>query len=263
MAATALAAVNLLPLEPGAEGPAENGAARPATFAFFTSVAHAAEQQPAGDARAWKITVQERSNDPERPTRTETVILTPRRLIQLGVGSKPGPSGGKLTWDVGDDRVDWNQLQGLPTDPERLRELLAAGAHGREQGALVVEQAGQLLSFSPAGPQLRAALYRVMAGTPGVELTEKVTDARGRVGTGITWPYQNTTGIGIRTQAHWIIDPDTGALLEIRRVALEAYDARGCVPSKGVDDECSPSHAKGDTLDTRTYLHNGPTAPPR
>jgi hypothetical protein len=50
-------------------------------------------------------------------------------------------------------------------------------------------QVGDLLRESDASPELRAALFKVAAGIPGVKLLGTVTDSDGRSGTAIAFPH--------------------------------------------------------------------------
>ena len=61
-------------------------------------------------------------------------------------------------------------------------------------------QVGDLLRETSASPELRAALFKVAAGIPGVKLLGTVTDSDGRSGTAIAFPHpargdeENTAG---------------------------------------------------------------------
>ncbi|MFB6679025.1 CU044_5270 family protein [Streptomyces sp. NPDC056390] len=223
--------------------------------AFFNSMA---EKAAAGaDGPYWKIT--SASSEPGTATRKETVYLSPHGLTAVEDGktlSKPQPNG--MRWLVGDERLDWNGLKNLPTDPSALRARLAAGKDGAAADEQVVTEAGGLLSFSPARAELRAALYRVMATTPGAGIRTGVSDAEGRTGTEVTWKYAAVDAAGITSTPHWIIDPSTGGILEENHTATEDYDGSGCEPSNGVDDECTPSLSEGDLTSRQTFLFNGP-----
>ncbi|MFI6874431.1 hypothetical protein ACIBL6_13395 [Streptomyces sp. NPDC050400] len=225
--------------------------------AFFGTMADKAAG--GADGPYWKIKATEVA--PGTATRTRTVFLGPDGLTSVENGeklSKPQPNG--MTWRVGDKRLDWQGLRALPTDPTRLRAELAAGKDGAAADEQVVTEAGQLLSFSPARAELRAALYRVMADTPGADIRTGARDAKGRKGTEVTWKYTSTEGPGIATTPHWIIDPATGGILEENRTAAESYDGSHCRPSDGVDKECTPSLSKGELTSRRTFLFNGPVA---
>ncbi|WP_428957180.1 hypothetical protein [Streptomyces sp. cg35] len=223
--------------------------------AFFNSMADKAATGANGPY--WKITSTQ--SGPGTKTRTRTVYLGPDGLTAVENGetfSKPQPNG--MSWSVGDERLDWNGLRDLPTDPSALRARLAAGKDGAAADEQVVTEAGALLSFSPARAELRAALYRVMATTPGAGIRSGASDAEGRTGTEVTWKYAAADGPGITSTPHWIIDPATGGILEENRTAAEDHDGSGCEPSNGVDKECTPSLSEGDLTSRQTFLFNGP-----
>ncbi|MFD7203483.1 CU044_5270 family protein [Streptomyces sp. NPDC059893] len=223
--------------------------------AFFNSMAKKAASS--ADGPFWKIT--STTSAPGTATKTRTVFLSPDGLTAVENGetlSKPQPNG--MSWPVGNKRVGWNGLKNLPTDPSALRAKLAAGKTGAAADEQVVTEAGQLLSFSPARAELRAALYRVMAATPGADIRTEVSDAKGRKGTEVNWKYVGADGPGIAGDPHWIIDPATGGILEESRTAAEDYDGSGCEPSDGVDKECTPSLSEGDLTSRQTFLFNGP-----
>ncbi|MGZ2358351.1 CU044_5270 family protein [Streptomyces sp. 372A] len=97
---------------------------------------------------------------------------------------------GRASWPVGKGRVTWEGLAGLPTEPDALRRRLAAGSHGADDAAQqTVQQAGQLLTDAPLSPELRAAIFRVLAKTPGATVEEGAKDAKGRAGTRISWKW--------------------------------------------------------------------------
>ena len=73
---------------------------------------------------------------------------------------------------------------------------------------------GDLLRETYAPPALRAALYQVAAGLPGVELVGETKDHEGRDGVGVAY-----TSEGIRHEL--IFDPDTSALLGEQDVVVD------------------------------------------
>jgi hypothetical protein len=147
-------------------------------------------------------------------------------------------SGRRWAGEVGDLRVapqrqpgesldDFGQLspsalRALPTDPQRLYELIAAASRRIADGGGAGTGATATLSWdralgllgqgqAPTPPALRAATYRVLARIPGVELRGRSTDALGRPGSVVS-----RTQRGIRTEL--LIDPATGTLLEQRQI---------------------------------------------
>jgi hypothetical protein len=134
------------------------------------------------------------------------------------------------------------QLDAMPTDPVKLRAALLAqaeqqqrqaqqfleqkikklGAEGKKlktlqgpQGTsddLVFEQAADLLWEPGLSPQLRSALYKVLAATPGVTVKAGTADSSGRPATEIS-RVDSVAGENVET----FEDPATGATLESAR----------------------------------------------
>jgi hypothetical protein len=82
-------------------------------------------------------------------------------------------------------------LSKLPTDPAKLAALISSrkiegGPPGPAEDFV---QVGDLLRETSASPELRAALFKVAAGIPGVKLLGTVTDSDGRSGTAIAFPH--------------------------------------------------------------------------
>jgi hypothetical protein len=130
------------------------------------------------------------------------------------------------------------QLDALPTNPAALRATLLSQAeqqlrqaqqelnqelkksaklravpvplYRQTPGELVLEQATNLLWEPDLSPQLRSAIYQVLAATPGVVVSTGVKDSSGRPATeisGATSPLHGDT-------AEVFEDPATGATLE-------------------------------------------------
>lgn len=173
---------------------------------------------------------------------------------------KENPGG--TSWPVGKGSVTWDGLGGLPTEPDALRRTLAAGSHGGDDAAeQTVRQAGQLLTDAPLSPKLRAAIFRVLAKTPGATVTQGVKDAKGRSGTRISWKWakrfteQNPKDWGFRPtyyvetpkgfelesyatlRPNWIVSPSDGRLLEVNQ---------------------DPDDNAGHVVQRETYLSTGP-----
>jgi len=94
----------------------------------------------------------------------------------------------------------------LPTDPSALGIAISRMSSGAPAPAEVFTRIGDLLRETDASPALRAALYRVAAELPGVELLGSVTDHVGRAGIGVAYTAHGT-------QDELIFDPRTSALL--------------------------------------------------
>jgi len=82
-------------------------------------------------------------------------------------------------------------LSKLPTDPVQLAAMISSRKiEGGQPGpAEDFVQVGDLLRETAASPALRAALFKVAAGIPGVRLLGTVTDSEGRSGTAIAFPH--------------------------------------------------------------------------
>jgi hypothetical protein len=134
-------------------------------------------------------------------------------------------------------------LATLPTDPARLAALISSRkVEGGPPGpAEDFVQVGDLLRESTASPELRAALFKVAAGIPGVKLLGTVKDADGRSGIGVAFPNRASQpspapsdsaspgpspsagpgdGSGGTVLDELIFDPDTSGLLAEQTVSV-------------------------------------------
>ncbi|MET7855535.1 hypothetical protein ABZT48_47225 [Streptomyces avermitilis] len=102
----------------------------------------------------------------------------------------------------------------MPTEPEKLKARFSKNAEAR------FEQAMSLLAESPASPDLRSALFQIVAETPGVTMTPEVKDSRGRPGTEIVLrgtrrvDKPGTKPVSFQYSLRYVIDPDTSRVLE-------------------------------------------------
>lgn len=127
--------------------------------------------------------------------------------------------------------VTAQQIQALPTDPVKLRALLAKGAEPgsseEDVDFIVFQAAGRLLFEMPSPPKLRGAALRVLSMLPGTELEENAKDAIGRTGTRIamTWSRAGRPGTSPTTAdgfgTSYIIDAPTGRLLSSESIGLK------------------------------------------
>jgi hypothetical protein len=130
-----------------------------------------------------------------RETETDPVFPTAKDRQQwLAMGKKAPPLVGPPSDEhfgpggLVDGPVD---LSTLPTDPAQLAAMISSrkiegGPPGPAEDFV---QVGDLLRESDASPALRAALFKVAAGIPGVKLLGTVTDSDGRSGTAIAFPH--------------------------------------------------------------------------
>lgn len=110
---------------------------------------------------------------------------------------------------VGPVHVTTEQVMALPADPMRLKKALQGWARRGGYPAdeeFLYTQATSLLSQLPTTPQLRAALYRMLASLPSVKNIGTTADPLGRVGTGIE--LDGTSQI--------IIEESSGRLLAVQ-----------------------------------------------
>ncbi|MCA2217331.1 CU044_5270 family protein [Jidongwangia harbinensis] len=107
----------------------------------------------------------------------------------------------------------------LPTDPDELLRAVHRRAHryGDDRDAGSFAFIGDLLRESLMSPELSAALYRVAAKIPGVQLVPDAVDATGRHGVAVA-----RVNAGERTE--WIFDPDTFEYLGERSYLVEDTD---------------------------------------
>ncbi|WUH91205.1 hypothetical protein OG900_14555 [Streptomyces sp. NBC_00433] len=110
-------------------------------------------------------------------------------------------------WFAGEDLVDWNHLNSLPTDVTALTARLTGGISAGQ----AFDNIGSMLATSPAKPQLRAALFRVLAGLDGVRLDGAGKDSLGREGTEVSASHDHVT-------FRLLVEPATGTLLEEAQV---------------------------------------------
>ncbi|MFF4647062.1 CU044_5270 family protein [Streptomyces sp. NPDC001389] len=159
-----------------------------------------------------------------------------------GEKTDPAPNKGNVTINGPTYRF----LESLPTDPDRLLEMIYADTrlnHGSDSGSTTGPDQeafvaiGDLLRTVEAPPGVSAALYRAAARIPGVVLVPEATDAAERPGVAIARVHN-----GERTE--WIFDKSSLRLLGERTVTLKdsAWGKAGtavtsvAIISRGVTD---------------------------
>jgi len=173
------------------------------------------------------------------------------RLIEFYTEQVPStPTPGQATPSVGPPKVysgtdcgiyepgrlTVTKLSDMPTEVAALTQVVASyalvGKHDypqAKQSDMMLDWIRQMLGTGYGPPEVRAALYRVAAALPGVELLGQVKDPLGRVGTavGVTW-------LGRRNEL--IFNPATGAVLAQRYVQVDPpVDTVSPSPGVGVN----------------------------
>ncbi|GAB2666747.1 CU044_5270 family protein [Kribbella swartbergensis] len=170
--------------------------------------ADVAKWRAQGSPRSWQLVYEE---DP--------ITMAPSEPVVTKMAFDEAPSGYYLT---GGKSLTAQQIAALPTDPVKLRAVLARTADpdatAFERDYVVFAAAGRLLFEMPSPPKLRGAALRVLAALPGTHVRTGVEDPIGRLGTEITIGTKPDLPSGgktfmIRGGARYIIDPATGRLL--------------------------------------------------
>jgi hypothetical protein len=248
VAAVAIAVVGTAAL--GGAGTGTGGGAAPAVASAKTlavyKLASASAAAPALTGRYFVLSETDNETGQDGPSQRTSVINAQTGASvtyqQAAVGSDiPG------TLTEGPDTTSTEAwYQALPTDPTALRAKLLSVAQQQQQQAeqqmqlqlkqavaknpglagktpakapqqpqlsddVLVYQEANLLLWSPlVQPQLRAALYRVIANTGGYSLNSNATDPSGRPAVAMT----NTSTVGGTPETDVIYeDPSTGAVL--------------------------------------------------
>lgn len=135
-------------------------------------------------------------------------------------GRPPLDRPGTSDESFGPGGLSYMDFSKYSTDPDELYEQIRkkAEGYGPSIDAEVLVLVGDLLRETLAPPDLRAALFRVAARIPGVELVGEVTDPAGRKGTAVA---RTSDDVGFLERIELIFDPDTSELLAEREVLLE------------------------------------------
>jgi hypothetical protein len=157
-----------------------------------------------------------------RPTfRSDAVRRTYRRMYGFPVSHPLGlptnerlPKGrGLFGWGL-----TYRQLQRLPANPEKLREIVHQQAAPSSQAvdpsssnSLSYEEftvVGDMMRASPLRPRVRAAFYTILSQIPGIQFAGPVTDPLGRPGIEVSIQHSSTAPPDIL-----IFDPHSAQLL--------------------------------------------------
>lgn len=141
-----------------------------------------AERTPQGSGTYWHVTRQWSQPDSPPPMESWT-RRDGKRWAKGEPGSPPGAVVPVPTWktlSLKGAKVSFEDLEGLPTDPEALKAWITE-RKGNENNMLASEIRGDptltllaLITELPAPAEVRSAAFRALAATPGVENTGAV-----------------------------------------------------------------------------------------
>lgn len=117
----------------------------------------------------------------------------------------------KVSFSLGMSSLTWDELVALQVPPAALAGFLQdpGSTVAGDQSYDRLKNAEQLLAASPAPPALRGALWRALAGTPGLRLLGQRTDTEGRRG------YAVRLAAPGHATVTYLVDPADGRLLEV------------------------------------------------
>jgi RNA polymerase sigma-70 factor (ECF subfamily) len=198
------------------------------------SVVTGTEDDPAGlTSSSWLVEstrTEYSSVDGQRPS---VVVDSTTKVVRKLSGPSDAATpvfGEGETWTTGLAPTtvpgSWQQpspawLASLPLDPAALRDRLYAdtAGHGRSVDGEAFVYVADLLRSGVVPADLRAALYRVLATVPGVEITSSHATIGGATGVGLGY-YEAANG----TRQEIVVSPADGELVGERYVAVEATD---------------------------------------
>ncbi|WJV46608.1 hypothetical protein [Streptomyces flavofungini] len=161
---------------PAVDVGSESTSAASTATRFLNDMAEVSAKAPASRGKYWMFHYEAKDGPPGRAPVLLTVYSDRSGNAWLRKAK------GKLTptghnWLVGERSLSWKEFDRLPTEPEELKTHFPKNAADR------YFQIMSLLADSPASPELRSAMFRIAAETPGVTMTPNVKDSRGRPGT--------------------------------------------------------------------------------
>ncbi|MGA5132826.1 hypothetical protein ACPCTO_23775 [Streptomyces olivoreticuli] len=151
----------------------------------------AEERTGTGTAPYWKVKTRQWSRSSESRQKDESYETVWRSRSDTRGQSGDGPvqyytqDVAGVPYTICGNRIYWDQVNKLPTDPEELRARLVGKETGEEAEEGLFLGIEELLASSPAEPPLRAALFEVLKRIPGARVTEHVKDSTGREGTAV------------------------------------------------------------------------------
>jgi hypothetical protein len=145
----------------------------------------------------------------------------PEDEVEWEAAGRPSFDGTGISDDsFGPGGLSFTDFSEYSTDPDELYDQIRSRAegHGPSTDAEMFVLVGDLLRETVAPPDLRAALFRVAAKIPGVELVGNVTDPAGRNGVAVA---RTSDDAGFLERNELVFDPDTSELLAERQALLE------------------------------------------
>jgi hypothetical protein len=189
-----------------------------------------------GSPTTWNIYQEDSLADPHGYTNGFLRSITAGRGKLMGTAVVTTGTGKAFAF--GHTLLSARELQALPASPDRLKALILRGSTAGAQ-SYIFQVTPSLLTM-PVTPAVRAALYRMLAGLPGIHSLGQVTDPAGQTGAavaltghfrhcGVYWQVPAADHASYRfssctVQQRLIIDPHTGLPLaqELRYLKLLA-----------------------------------------
>jgi hypothetical protein len=139
------------------------------------------------------------------------VFQSPARNAVHGIRAEKAAASNSFV--IGRQRLTLAQLGHLPTDPAALRKVMLNGYKNNAgfgtPDSWVFSSAVDVLTL-PVTPQVRASVYRILAGLPSVRNLGPAKDIKGRTGNAVAIDWNGPEG----TEEHrLIIDAKSGNLL--------------------------------------------------
>ncbi|TDD75111.1 hypothetical protein E1293_28625 [Actinomadura darangshiensis] len=187
--------------------------------------------------------------------------LGPAPLGGPSPSGRPEPSAGGATgWTKTKVKggeafrlADWEgaaspDVRKLPADPQDLRRFLDRALKqvpGVDPAEWLMSNA-QKIGAAPVKPAVRAAMYRLLADSPGIRPLGPVTDPLGRHGDGVARRVHADDAV---VDERLVIDPATGRLLAQESVLVQPGKAsRGTKPGTVVAYTALVSHGWTDKV---------------
>jgi len=212
--AAAAAVIGIALLAPGSQGPGPSSPPDATVTPGILTVANvlrqaansSADLPDRSDSRFWRVdSVQQQGTEPPEKRTVWLGHQEPGLVIDdFGRADLP-----PAVFGLQQTQLTWDELLSLPSDPAILRARFDREVQGLANPDLAVaKMAAHLLAESPAPPEVRKALWQVIAGIRGVVAQVSVTDALGREGIGLAL---GTSQTGF---AKYVIDPQAGRILQ-------------------------------------------------